>query len=85
MRSLAFRAFGTTNATTAKQLSGWFNVETVSIGDLEATGRVTWATGAGGINIIMEGYAPGFSVAPFNYTNFNTYTTIWSDTPWPWY
>ncbi len=65
-------------------LSGYFNVQTVSLGEGFASASLSYASGSGGIYVITDSYTPGVSVLPFNYTNFNTNTTIGGSTPWPW-
>ena len=69
---------GTTNAINAKDLSGWFNVKSVSGGDGLASEGGSFATGANGVYILMGGWTPSASSTPFNYTSINTYTTILS-------
>jgi hypothetical protein len=67
---------GYTNATKASDLAGWFNTQSVSIGDAWASFGGSYASGANGTSVTLIGWTPGFSLLPVNYTNINTDTGI---------
>jgi RHS repeat-associated protein len=71
---------GVTNAQTASDLGGYFNTQTFSAGEAQAVFGGTWSVGANSkgqpIFIALAGWTPGVG-SPINYTNINTFTSVW--------
>jgi RHS repeat-associated protein len=67
---------GYTNATKARDLAGWFNTQSASVGDAWLSFGGSYASGANGTSVTLVGWTPAWSVLPFNYTNFGTDTGI---------
>lgn len=75
-----FLLVGSTNATKASDLGGYFTTQSASVGVAAVSAGGSWATGHNSagkeIDIALVGWTPGVSLLPVGYTYLNTDTGV---------